>query len=59
MKNISDIWSPDLYVHGMKRFTKQEEASIELNNNHDGFVDVNYVFEVTIKSKLIKSIKAK
>ena len=49
VKNISDIWSPDLYVYGMKRFAKQEEASVVLRNNNNGFVDVSYVFEVTIK----------
>ena len=39
----------------MKRFTKQDEASIELNKNNDGFVDVNYVFEVNNKGSFQKN----
>ena len=49
VKNISDIWSPDLYIYGMKRFDKQKDTSIVLRNNNDGFVDVTYTFEVAIQ----------
>ena len=51
LKDLSKIWSPDLYVYNMKKFemktTSGKANSVELRKKPEG-VEVSYVFEASI-----------
>lgn len=49
--DINEIWSPDLYIYGLKTFTRRESSSIVLKKDDDGFVRVSYTFEVSFPIK--------
>ena len=54
LKDLSKIWSPDLYVYNMKKFemktTSGKVNSVELRKKPEGEegVEVSYVFEASI-----------
>ena len=54
LKDLSTIWSPDLYVYNMKKFemktTSGKVNSVELRKKPEGEegVEVSYVFEASI-----------
>ena len=54
LKDLSKIWSPDLYVYNMKKFemktTSGKVNSVELRQKPEGQsgVEVSYVFEASI-----------
>ena len=50
LKDLSNIWSPDLYVYKMKKF-EMKTTSIELRKKpegQEGGVEVSYVFEASV-----------
>ncbi len=46
LKNIDDIWSPDLYINALKKRSKISVSSITLTPHDDGTAHVLYIFEV-------------
>ena len=49
--DIKEIWSPDLYIYGLKTFTRRESSSIVLRKDDNGYVRVSYTFEVSFPIK--------
>jgi len=48
VQNISEIWSPDLYIYNLKSETRRASSSVWLEKNKDGNVEVDYVYEANI-----------
>ena len=45
VQNISEIWSPDVYIYNLKSETRRASSSVWLQRNNEG-VEIDYVYEV-------------
>ena len=46
VQNISEIWSPELYIYNLMSETRRASSSVWLGKNKDRNVEVDYVYEV-------------